>query len=263
MQRLVLITALIGFAVGMPAQTAGPLAFEVASVKSSLSSGAGFRGSCHGIDSKYTPAEVSSTPPLGRCVITGGRLSHMIGLAYGVPSMGLIRGGPDWVAMGADRFNIQVKADDPGKTTEAQLLQMLQALLEDRFKLKYHRETAERPGYALVVGKNGPKLQKAKSDEVALSFGDAGKPAPGQPVALNARKFSMAMLANLLSQVGLGPVIDKTGLADVYDFKLNWDETNGPSLLTAVQEQLGLKLEPQKVPVSLFMVVSAQKPSEN
>ena len=76
----------------------------------------------------------------------------------------------------------------------------------------------------------------------------------------------MATLASLLSVAGSevrAPVIDKTSLTGIYDFKLSWDETAGPSIFTALQEQLGLRLEPQKVPVSFFVIESAQRPTAN
>jgi uncharacterized protein (TIGR03435 family) len=245
------------------ALTAGaqPLKFEVASVKNAdPASRAGVAGGCHGIDSKYSPNETASAPPLGRCVITDGRLGHMINIAWDLRSMLLIRGGPDWVLGGFDRFSLEAKAEDPAKATEAQLLEMLQNLLVERFKLKFHLETAERAGFALVVGKNGPKLGSAKGQDVTLDFGEQGKPGRGGPVNLTLRKYSMAALANLLSQVGAGPVVDKTNLTGEYDLTLAWDEANGPALTTAVQEQLGLRLEPMKVPVSTFVIDSAAKP---
>ena len=234
--------------------------FEVATVKVNKTGG-GVEGRCHGIDSKYTPGEIGSAPPLGRCVITAGRLSHMIGIAWGLP-MALLKGGPDWASGGFDRFNVEAKADDPAKTTEAQLLAMLQTLLIERFQLKFHRETVDRPGFALVVGKNGPRnMTPSKAEDVVTSFGDQFKPMPGRPATLTARKYTMARLAEMLSFVGQGPVLDKTGLAGEFDFTLNWDEEQGPTVATALQEQLGLKLESQKVPVSLFVIDSAQKPS--
>jgi len=246
-----------------PAATT-PLAFEVASVKPSPSNANGVRGGCHGIDSKYSASQMAAAPPpLGRCVITDGRLSHLIYIAHELHSIGLIKGAPDWVIGGVERFNIQAKAEDPTKATEQQLLQMLQALLVDRFKLKFHREDREMSGFAMVIAKNGPRLQDAEGDEVTTSFGASLKPTPGEPVSLTARKYSMPELANLLSRIGPGPVIDKTGLAGAYDFKLSWDETSGPSLFTALPQQLGLRLEPQKVPVSFFVIESAQRPKEN
>ncbi|HXP84603.1 MAG TPA: TIGR03435 family protein [Bryobacteraceae bacterium] len=244
-----------------PQTASAPPAFEVASVRVAVGPN-GVRGGCHGIDSHYSPRESTAAPPLGRCVITDGRLSHLIGVAYGVP-MNRIKDAPDWVIAGSERFTVQAKAEDPATATEQQLLGMLQTLLFDRFKLRFHRENKDLPGFALVVGKKRPKLTEAQGDEVTTSFGAAFKPLPGQPVSLTARKYSMPLLAGLLSQIGPGPIVDQTNLAGDYDFNLAWDESTGPSLVTALQEQLGLRLEPQKVPVSFFMFESAQRPAEN
>jgi uncharacterized protein (TIGR03435 family) len=239
-------------------------AFEVASLKPSNPENNGVRGGCHGIDSVYTGAnERASAPPLGRCVITGGRLSHMIRIAFRIPSMGYIMGGPEELMSGPLRYSVDAKAEDPTKATEEQLLQMLQGLLIERFQLKFHRESKDMPGYTLVVAKNGPKLQASKSEDSGFSFGAAGKPGREDPVCITARKWSTSALADLLTQMGRGPAIDKTGLTGEYDFKLCWNDAEGPSLFSALQEQLGLKFEPQKVPVSFFVVDSAQKPTEN
>ncbi len=235
-------------------------AFEVTSVKPAKNPG-GVRGGCHGVDSKYAPNEVASAPPLGRCVIRDGRLSHMLSIAFKLRSMQLIQGGPDWVMTGDDRFNVEAKAEDP-KATEEQLLQMLQALLIERFDVKLHRETKQMPGFAMIVAKNGPKLKKAKGDEVNASFSPSFKPVAGQSNTLTALAYSMPMLADLLTQFGQ-PVLDKTGLPGAYDFKLTWDDNAGPTLSTALNEQLGLKFEAEKVPVSYVIVESAKKPTEN
>jgi len=264
MKRSMLILAVGCVGHAMAQAPKPPLEFEVGSVKASKQSNNGVRGGCHGVDSRYSPAETASEPPLGRCVITDGRLGHIINIAWDLRSMNLIKGGPNWAVAGYnDRFSIEAKADNPMKYTEAELREMLQALLVDRFKLAFHRETATRAGFSMVVGKKGPILREAKGDEVTTSFGAQLKPFPGQPINLTVRKFSMARLANLLSQIGSGPVVDNTGLAGEYDFSLSWDETNGPTLSTAVQEQLGLKFEPAKVPISMFVIDSAERPSEN
>ncbi len=166
--------------------------------------------------------------------------------------------------MGADRYNIEAKVEDPQKATEDQLLQMLQALLVERFSLKYHRESVDMPGFALVVSAKGPKLSRAKDQELSMSFGGGvQKPNPEEAISLHVRGCSMARLANLLTQMSSGPVTDKTGLEGVYDFELNWDENAGPALSTALQQQLGLRLESQKVPVSMFVIESARKPAGN
>jgi uncharacterized protein (TIGR03435 family) len=252
--NLLSIFVLIEFAQAQPA-------FEVASVKPAKTPN-GVSGGCHGIDSRYAPNEAASAPPLGRCVIKSGRLSHMLGIAFSLRSMGLIKGGPDWIVTGEDRFNVEAKAEDPNKATEEELLQMLQALLIERFQLKLHRESKDMPGFELIVAKSGPKLKEAKGDEVSASFSPNGKPFPGQLNTMTARTFSMAKLADLLSALGQ-PVVDKTGLTGAYDFTLAWDDTNGPQLSTALQQQLGLKFEAQKVPVSFLIIESAEKPTAN
>ena len=238
--------------------------FEVASVKKAdPNSGAGVRGTCHGVDAVYSPAEAAAAPPLGRCVITDGRLGHLISIAWQLKIAETITGGPAWVTVGLDRFTIEAQAADRAHATTAQLLEMLQNLLVDRFKLKYHRETKEKSGFALVVAKNGPKLGAAKGQETVLDFRPQGKPSPLGPAKLTLRKYPMSALANLLSGLTGTSVVDQTGLTGDYDFTLAWDETNGPSLSTAVQEQLGLKLEPMKTTVSLFVVESAAMPDQN
>ena len=245
-----------------------PLAFEVASVKVAPMGPNGVRGGCHGIDSVYGPQQRVEAPPLGRCVITDARLSHLIGIAYGVSMLNL-KTGPDWIQRGDLRFNIEAKAEEPSKTTEQQLLTMLQNMLLERFQLRFHYETSETSGFALVIAKNGPKLQPSKSDETRLSFtGPEGKmvlkPFPGQPISMTARKVPIPMLLDLLSAVGgHGPGVDKTGLDGEYDFTLSWDEEAGPDLSTALRDQLGLRMEAEKVAVSVFVVDSAQKLSAN
>ena len=257
---------LIGFLLapwlsGQPGQT-----FEVASVKVA-SSPNGVRGGCHGIDTVYTPGQQVVAAPLGRCVITDARLSHLIGIAYGV-SMAELKTGPDWIQRGDLRFNVEAKAEDP-KATERQLLTMLQNLLVERFQLKFHKETRDAAGFALTVAKEGPKLEPSKSAETRLSFkGPEGKPAPkpipGQPTSMTVQKMSMPALVNLLTSMGEhGPWVDKTGLTGEYDFTLTWDEQSGPALSTALREQVGLRMESAKVPTSTIVIDSAEKPGAN
>lgn len=243
----------------IPAQR--PLAFEVASVKRGRPDG-GYSGGCHGIDSTYAVNQAASAPPLGRCVINDARLSHLLGIAFGFRSLEFLKGGPDWARSGDIRFNIEAKAEDPN-ATEAQLIGMLQDLLIERFNLQFHRESLDVSGFALVVARNGPKLDESTSEETAIRFSPSFKPIEGQPTVAIASKYSMTMLAELLTQIQPRPVNDETGLKGEYDFKLSWDEAAGPYLVTALQEQLGLRLESRKVPVSLFVIDSAQKPAEN
>ncbi len=196
-------------------------------------------------------------------MISDGRLGHFISMAWQLKAAEAITGGPAWVTWGDDRFTIEAQAADRAHATTAQLFEMLQNLLVERFKLKFHREAKEAPGFALVVGKNGPKLGVAKSQDSFLDFGPEGKPRRDGPAKLTLHKYSMPALANLLSALSGASVVDKTALAGEFDFTLAWDETNGPALSTAVQEQLGLKMEPMKTTVSLFVVDSAAMPEEN
>src|ERR1700734_1862911 len=111
-QLSVLMSALLGTAFGAAAQTQPGTprpTFEVASIHPSApNTPGGVNGSCHGIDSKYGPRD--NPPPLGRCVITNGRLSHMIGIAFKLKTMAMIKNAPDWVCCGQERFDVQAKA---------------------------------------------------------------------------------------------------------------------------------------------------------
>ncbi len=247
-------------------QTAAPLTFEVASVKVATYGHNGALGGCHGIDSSTRTAPDEAPPPLGRCVITGARLSHLIGIAFGV-SMQDLSTGPDWIQRGDLRFDVNAKAEDPDKTTQKQLLTMLQNLLVERFHLKFHYQTSEAPGFSLTVAKGGPKLQASTSNEVKTLFtgpqGETLLKPTGRAISLTARKYSMAMLVNLLSAIGQsGPGVDRTGLSGEYDFTLSWDSDAGPALSTALH-RLGLQMKAEKVPVTMFVVDAAEKPTSN
>jgi uncharacterized protein (TIGR03435 family) len=250
------------------ARGADRLTFEVASVKVATSGINGYSGGCHGVDSVYSAREQAAAPPLGRCVIRDARLSHLIAMAYGVTVQNL-KTGPDWIQFGDLRFDVDAKAEDPSKATRKQLLTMLQNLLVERFQLKFHYETTDVPGFALTVGKNGPKLKPTTSEDSQMSFkGPKGepvlKPDQGVPLSMTARKCSIAGLVSVLTFIGShGPGVDKTGLTGEYDFALSWDEENGPALPAALRDQLGLRMEAEKIPVATLVVDSAQKPTAN
>jgi uncharacterized protein (TIGR03435 family) len=243
--------------------------FEVASIKVATSGLNGVRGGCRGVDSVYSPEEQArgGIPGLGRCTITDARLSHLIGIAYGV-SMQVLETGPDWIQRGDLRFDVQAKAENPASATRQQLLTMLQNLLVERFQIKFHYITKEEPGFALMVAKNGPKLRPSTSEEQKLTFiGPNGEELPkpmGNAGRLTAKKCSVSTLKDLVAFVGnIGQGVDRTGLTGVYDFTLSWNEEDGPSLASALRDQLGLQLKPEKVPVARFVLDSAQKPSPN
>jgi uncharacterized protein (TIGR03435 family) len=246
-----------------------PLQFEVASVKVATSGVNGVRGGCHGVDTGFSAEERDrgGIPPLGRCRITDARLSHLIGIAYGI-SMQVLDTGPDWIQRGDLRFDVEAQAENPASATRQQLLTMLQNLLVERFQIKFHQVTKEEPGFALLVAKNGPKLRPSTSEEPKLTFiGPNGEELPkpvSRAIKVNARKCSLSGLKDLIAFVGnIGPGVDRTGLAGVYDFTLSWDEEEGPSLGTALRDQLGLEVRREKVPVDRFVLDSAQKPTPN
>jgi uncharacterized protein (TIGR03435 family) len=236
-----------------------PPAFEVASIRPSAPGG-------RGVSLQIAPG--------GRFTATNASLRSLIKMAYGVRDF-QISGGPGW--LNADRFNITSKAD--GNPSEDQVRLMVQTLLANRFKLKVRREMQEFTVYTLVEGKHGPKLKEAKQVEDNSNRG-VRVSGPGRLTGLMA---STSQLAEVLSDVLLNgvpildrPVLDRTGLTGSYDFTLTWtpetspvnaggatSDTLGPSIFTAVQQQLGLKLEVQKAPVEVLMIDHAERASEN
>jgi len=239
--------------------------FEVASVKPTRQPG-GVRQACHGTDSKILGNDPRALAPLGRCVVVAGRLSHMIGMAYDVP-MDMLRGGPEWVATGNDRFDVEARVEDPTSATESQLMTMFQTLLADRFKLKFHREPHDSDGFALVVARNGLKVKEAAPDEPrkleiragGSDFVDAIKGAPnGVLIQVNAQRISMADVVGFLRPYAQGHIIDETNLKGVYNFKLEWEA--GQSISGPLQSQLGLRLESRKVPIDYIIIDYAEKP---
>jgi uncharacterized protein (TIGR03435 family) len=183
-----------------------------------------------------------------------------------------ISGGPDWIShasggVGANFYDISAKAPGDRTPTGDEVQQMLQTLLADRFRLKLHREMKDLPIYALVTGKNGPKLKENTGDR---SVGGGGGGGVGLKVRIARTGASTADLALLLSNYADRPVVDQTGLTGYYDFTLEFDRDNGArgpaggaSIFTAIQEQLGLKLEAVKQSIELLVVEHVEKPSEN
>ena len=239
------------------------LRFEVASIKPTKFS-TGVMGGCHGRDAHFHPGDDQSTVPMGRCVVTAGRLTHIMAIAYKL-DVNRIGGRPDWD--GPLRFDVEAKAESPSATQE-ELLEMLRNLLTDRFKLKIAREMKQESGYVLVIAKNGPKLKQSSPGEeeqftlrgVRINKLDAieGK----LPLnTITAQSTSIHRITDALAQAVRAPVVDRTGLTGSYDFILRWEpdeEVAGP-----LQQQLGLRLDAQKVPVEYINIVSAEKPTEN
>ena len=191
-----------------------------------------------------------------------------------------LSGGPDWIRK--DGFDIVAKMPDasPDYTLmqlqnghASQLQLMLQALLTDRFHLKLHRETRQAPVYALTLGKNGPKFEKAaESEEPKVMFRPLVESNGQQMIQLVVQNSSMLELAELYTKFMDRPVLDRTGLKDRYDFTMDYEANadapgpfaaaTGPALFRALQEK-GLKLEATKGAVEVLVIDHAEHPSEN
>jgi uncharacterized protein (TIGR03435 family) len=229
--RLLLPSAL--FATLGLAQTAPPT-FEAAVIKPSITTDGGSSW-------RIQP---------GRIVMENETLRQMIQQAYGLQDYQY--SGPVWLEN--DRYYLEGKAEtkDPN-----QLILMLQNLLTERFKLAVHREPKPVSGYALVVAKSGLKI----------------KPAEGEGWNFNSNKTrirvthaNMTEFAKYLSNEIKQPVVDETGVKDAFTFELQYanpresSDTNLPTIFTALTEQLGLKLEPRKVPVEILIVDHVERP---
>jgi uncharacterized protein (TIGR03435 family) len=169
--------------------------------------------------------------------------------------------GPVWIK--SERYDIFAKMGTP--VPEEELRRRLQNLLADRFKLKCHRETKVLPAFALIVAKDGPKLQKSAGGESSIT--PIGKPQPG--FTLDILNTSISQLADRISGSMGATVVDMTGLKDRYNFTLDisryisGDSLNPedmPTILSqAVQEQLGLRLAPKKLPVEILVIDSVEQ----
>jgi len=242
-----------------PMAANAPAVFEVATIKPSQPGGQG----------KLLTMK-------GRQVITiNTSLKDLIVVAYGLHP-GQVVGGPAW--MDTDKYDITGQPEAQGQPTLAQLNAMIKTLVEDRFKLTTHLEKRELSVYAIVVGKDGPKMRKNETNPNGLP----GLIFKGLGV-LPATNATMGDFARVLQSSVLDrPVVDRTGLQGRWDFTLTWtpDETqfasagvrvppptndpNAPPVIsTAFQEQLGLRLESTKAPVDVLVVDRVERPSEN
>jgi len=226
---------------------------------------------------RFEVASVKPTPPdqyngssgiaSGHGRIDGERVTLLRCIlgAYHVSPRQVI-GGPPW--LDTDRFEIAAKADHRTEDDE-ELMIMLRALLAERFQLALHRETRTMDALVLEVVKNGPKLEKSSGT-------GANSNTSGSHGALNATDTPMATLAEVLSRTIGSPVVNGTNLDGAYNFKLTWNPEadrplkpgeapadNGPNLFTALQQQLGLRLQARKLPVEVLVIDRAEKPAAN
>ena len=279
MKRMIVPIAVEVFAAfGLFSQPA-PLTFEVASIKPSPP------------DERYFMMQLQ---PGGGLRATGVTLKMLITQAYDVREF-QVSGGPGWI--NTARYDIVARpehnadsdpppedprkmSDEQRKTLGEQMRARLVALLADRFRLKVHRETQQALAYLLVVGKNGPKLKQTEEGSETRGRMRMGR---GE---LNGDGVKLEFLAQVLANQLGRPVVDKTGLTGNYDIKLAWTpdpgqpaplplgpppglepspapDPSGPSIFTAIEEQLGLRLESQKAPIETIVIDSVEKPSEN
>ena len=196
-----------------------------------------------------------------RMTATASTLIDLIESAYHLRD-DQISGAPAWAR--ADHFDLEATA--ARAITRDEMRTMLQSLLAERFRLEIHRETREVPMYALVVAKGGVKFQATPPDAEPIGQirGD------GSGMHMEVAHESMATFALRISSNGAGrPVLDQTGLTGKYSFKLNWTNDTAavtsdlPPLAMAVQEQLGLRLEPTKGPSEFLINDHVERPSAN
>jgi uncharacterized protein (TIGR03435 family) len=260
------------------AQPAASVAFEVASVKPHKAG-----------------EQIFGFPrflPGGRFTSSGVPLQIVIAVAYNLPFQGTqLSGGPEWLRSMDSVYDIEAKAnaDDlknlSPKDRADKLRLMLQTLLAERFKLTIRRDVKEQPVYLLTVGRNGPKLQRSKLQEKdcedpANQCHDGGA---GQGRGIHVKAFGMAELVVSVSNFTDRPLLDRTGLTDLYDIDTEgWvpmrqrpvlpGDTSPESIamadptrptLNMIFEKLGLKMESSKTPVEVFVIDHIEKPTAN
>lgn len=271
MTRLGLLALLmVVFGLSLTSQTPR---FEVATIKRNVSGASG-------ISDVFQPD--------GRYRALNMRLRDLIATAYRVRGFQVV-GGPAWVA--SERFDVEAKAEDAAsfgfipkadgtRAFPDEPFLMIRELLKDRFKLVVHRETREGPVYALMMIRSGVRGRGLRPPADDCFKSDPKPPtcegirrAPGRLMATSA---TMAHLATSLSISLQRQVIDRTGLSERFDFNLEFKPIDSavdpaatpaaefaPSLLAALDEQLGLKLEAQRAPMDYIVIDSAEPPTDN
>jgi uncharacterized protein (TIGR03435 family) len=271
-------------ATGAPSAPPGPMAFEVASVRPNTSN---------------EPQVRIGVQPGGRFTATNVPLRELIRFAYQLQNFQIVD-APDWIRDERFDILAKAEGDiAPTPLGQAGPIQlMVRSLLAERFQLALHEETREMPLYALVLnrsdGRLGPALRESTTDCAAVMAAARGRgalpapPAPGErpqcgmfggPGQVRAGSVPMRQLAQMLSQQVQRVVVDETGLTGNYDFDLTFTpdqlpqgppppgappvaiDPDGVSIFTALQEQLGLKLDAQRGPVSVMVVDRVERPT--
>jgi uncharacterized protein (TIGR03435 family) len=202
--------------------------------------------------------------PGGRLSVENSQVTFIIQQIYSVKDY-QIADAPKWISDWKYRFDIQAKGD-PSASRE-QLRLMAQALLAERFQLKVHREPREMPVYFLVAAKKGLNLHVAKDDPPRIGAGGIINISPG---VKQGRKVAMNDFIRVLAGEVDRPILDKTNYTEPFDFRLEWapdsiqpGDDGRLSLFDSLQQQLGLRLEPQRAAVEVLVIDRVEKPSVN
>jgi uncharacterized protein (TIGR03435 family) len=209
-------------------------------------------------------------PPInGRFTAMGATAKLLLMLAYDVQESRIV-GGPPWI--GTAKWNIEARTEVGGRFSAPDTQRMLQNLLVERFGLRVHRDTAQLPVYALTMAKSGPKFKASERERTNIRV--TGK-------SINIERGNIAALTQVLASALGRPVIDQTGLTEFYDLSVEWDDapiadggvfgtatTPAPpyergSVFTALQEQLGLRLESVRAPVEVIVLEHIATPSSD
>jgi uncharacterized protein (TIGR03435 family) len=268
---LILAAAVVTSAVCVPVRaqsSAAPLTFDVASIRENTT------------HDQHTHNSIYNDPSESQFRTVNLSIRALLQYAYGLPATQIL-GGPSW--LDSSTFDIDAKSD---ATVDAQLHAlpdiearqrkqlMVQTLLADRFQLKTHQETRELPVFNLVLAKGGAKFKPSDADGTAISSSTGSGI---QRIHVQGSDNTIELLARELAESLGRVVVDKTGIDARYDLTLRWmpadrpppmlngapDPNPPPDIFTAIQEQLGLKLEPAKGPVPVLVIDHIERPSEN
>jgi uncharacterized protein (TIGR03435 family) len=269
-----------------PSPRANKLEFEVASIRPQKEGNETWIG----VGGCLTP-EPSAGPCHGRFDARAANVRMLVEYAYQVRKIRIL-GGPSWIGSYPDvettegyylkppapfrwgvedgRYDIEAKCDS--NTSPEDIRSMLQNLLMDRFQLKIHTEMRDLPVFELVAAKNGAKLKEAADCGPSEDrCGVMTTAVSGGGMLKTARRVSMAKFAEYLAALpdwaGIGrPVLDNTGLTGFYDFSFEFatgPSSTAPSIFTALEQELGLKLESKREPVEMLVIDHVERPSEN
>ncbi|HZQ44721.1 MAG TPA: TIGR03435 family protein [Acidobacteriaceae bacterium] len=227
--------------------------FEVATIKQSDSTDQKHRFEIHG----------------RRIVIENQTVNSMIRMSYGIHARQIVN-APSWTD--SERFDVQGVPDVDGQPNMVQFHEIVRRLLEDRFGLKLHTEKREMARYTLTIAKGGPKMEATKGSPDALP--DTRVTGNGTSRSMQMVNVSMADVARNLQRELDRPVVDETGLKGRYDFTVKWlradaapaaDDPDSalPGIFTALQEEVGLKVEPSKGDVDVLVIEHVERPSSN